>query len=124
MSMLDPSSNPAYSILIRRVEVFLDLLLGDLLDTDSVRELDRFVAIEVVVAIIVLEYMYHVASTDEVVDEVLDLLWQPEKRRRGVVLGTIDVRESVNARKKGLSLHRLKRLRILRDAARNLSPTT
>lgn len=75
MSMLDCRNVPPYRIWICRVEVLLDLLLGDTFRTYSVGELHTVVTVDERVVIFVLEYVHHMTPTDEVVDTVLDLLW-------------------------------------------------
>lgn len=39
-------------------------------------KLDSVVAMQVPVVLVVLEYVHHLTSADEVVDAVFDLLWQ------------------------------------------------
>ena len=80
MPMHDSSKVPAYSSWIRRVEVFLSLLLGHRLNADGVGKLDSVVAMRVQVVLVILEYVYHLTSADEVVDAVFDLLWQHQER--------------------------------------------
>ena len=80
MPMHDSSKVPAYGSWIRRVEVFLSLLLGHRLNADGVGKLDSVVAMRVDVVLVILEYVYHLTSADEVVDAVFDLLWQHQER--------------------------------------------
>lgn len=58
-----------------RVEFPLDLLFSGRFDTSGVGELDSVVTMDVVVLDVVLKYVHHLASADEVVDAVFDLLW-------------------------------------------------
>ena len=94
MPMLDTSNIPAYSNWICRVEVFLNLLLGRRFNADGVGKLDGVVAMYVLVVLVILEYVYHLTSADEVVDAVFNLLWQHQERRGRVVLRTLEVRLS------------------------------
>ena len=76
MPMLDSSNIPACSNWICRVEIFLNRLLGRRFNADGMGKLDSVVVMCVLVVLVILEYVYHVTSADEVVDAVFDLLWQ------------------------------------------------
>lgn len=75
MSMFHCSVVPGYSFWVCGVEVFLNLRFGGSLDTYEVRELHRVIAMDVDVVTIVLKYVHCLASANEVVDAVFDLLW-------------------------------------------------
>ena len=75
MSLFSGGDVPGYNIQVCGVKLVLDLLFGERLNTCCVGELHRVIAMDVHVVLIILEYVHHVAPTDEVVDAVFDLLW-------------------------------------------------
>lgn len=53
----------------------MDLLFGGMLDAGGMGELDSVVAMDVIVVTVILEDAHLLASADQVVDTVFDLLW-------------------------------------------------